>query len=146
MRRSAQVAVQKRWARCPMASPKVKYSNSASSVTRPTASATIAVEPHNTSPTAKGINTAAVATRFHVMEMESPEKLQASSHHIGRNKSRTRSTTDTPVRPNHGIAGDARWKIAQERPPKEDHLQLFAAIRPLGRQSFIRGSVPDLRV
>src|SRR5258708_30333544 len=87
MRKSAQVAVQKRYARWPMASPSAKYSNSASSVTSATASATIAVEPHNTKPTTNGISTAAVATRFQVIEKESPQKLQASSHHIERNKS-----------------------------------------------------------
>src|SRR6266571_2536210 len=73
-----------------MASPSAKYSNSASSVTSATASASNAVEPHKTSPTAKGINTAAVATRFQVIEMESPKKSLPSSHHIERNKSRTR--------------------------------------------------------
>src|SRR5260370_28269263 len=94
MRKSAQVAVQKRYARWPMASPSAKYSNSASSVTSATASATIAVEPHTTKPTTNGINTAAVATRFQVIEKESPEKWQASSHHIARNKSRTKTRTD----------------------------------------------------
>src|SRR5713101_8038786 len=78
MRSSAQVAVQNRYARCPTASPSAKYSNSASR----------AVEPHNTSPTANGINTAAVATRFQVIEKDSPDKSRASSHHIKRNKSR----------------------------------------------------------
>src|SRR5712664_3727214 len=92
--RNAQVAVQKRYARCPIASPSAKYSNSASSVTRATASATIAVEPHTTKPTTNGISTAAVATRFQVIEKESPEKSQASSHHIERNKSRPRRRTD----------------------------------------------------
>src|SRR6266702_100871 len=90
MRKSAHMAVQKRYARCPMASPRAKYSNSASRVTRARAIATIAVEPHNTRPTTKGISTAAVATRFHVIEEESPEKEQASSHHIEWNKSRSR--------------------------------------------------------
>src|SRR5436309_379961 len=59
-----------------MASPRAKYSNSASRVTKATARATIAVEPHNTRPTTTGISTAAVATRFHVIEEESPEKEQ----------------------------------------------------------------------
>src|SRR5712692_346139 len=104
MRKSAQVAVQKRYARCPIASPRAKYSNNASMVTRATASATIAVEPHTTKPTTNGISTAAVATRFQVIEKESPQKLQASSHHIERNKSRQRSRTDIPVCPNHGAA------------------------------------------
>src|SRR5713226_2449669 len=90
----AQVAVQKRYARWPIASPSAKYSKSASSITSAVASATIAVEPHKASPTTNGINTTAVATRFQVIEMDSPEKLQASSHHIERNKSRTRSRTD----------------------------------------------------
>src|SRR5260370_32007880 len=88
MRKSAKVAVKKRYARCQIASPSAKYSNSASSITRATASATIAVEPHTTKPTTNGISTAAVATRFQVIEKESPKKWQASSHHIERNKSR----------------------------------------------------------
>src|SRR5713226_9009284 len=91
MRSSAQVAVQNRYARCPTASPSAKYSNSASSVTNATASASRVVEPHNTSPTAKGISTAAVATRFHVIEKNSPEESCPSSHHIGRNKSRPKA-------------------------------------------------------
>src|SRR6267143_5058652 len=74
MRRSAQLAVHNRYARWPIASPKAKYSNNASNVTSPTASATIAVDPHNTIPTTNGINTPAVATRFQVIEMDSPEK------------------------------------------------------------------------
>src|SRR3989442_10473279 len=90
MRKSAHRAVQKRYARWPMASPRAKYSNSASRVTKATARATIAVEPHNTRPTTTGISTAAVATRFHVIEEESPENEQASSHHIEWNKSRSR--------------------------------------------------------
>src|SRR5437870_5061980 len=88
MSSSAHVAVQKRYARCPIASPKAKYSNSASIVTNPTASATIAVDPHSTIPTTNGINTTAVATRFQVIEMESPQKSRPSSHHIEPNKSR----------------------------------------------------------
>src|SRR5438876_1014588 len=72
MSSNAQLAVQNRYARCPIASPSVKYSNRASSVTNPTASAKIAVDPHNTIPTTNGINTTAVATRFQVIEMESP--------------------------------------------------------------------------
>src|SRR6266705_1617224 len=90
MRKSAHMAVQKRYARWPMASPRAKYSNSASRVASATARATIAVEPHNTRPTTTGISTAAVATRFHVIGEESPEKEQASSHHIEWNKSRSR--------------------------------------------------------
>src|SRR5260370_28507076 len=73
-----------------MASPKAKYSKSASSVTNATANATIAVEPHKTIPTANGISTAAVATRFQVIEKESPQKSRSSSHHIEGNKSRPR--------------------------------------------------------
>src|SRR2546427_4577939 len=73
-----------------MASPKAKYSKRASSVTNPTVSATIAVEPHNTIPTANGISTAAVATRFQVIEKDSPDNSRPSSHHIGSNKSRKR--------------------------------------------------------
>src|SRR6266849_1324175 len=73
-----------------MASPSAKYSKSASRVTSATASASRAVEPHKTIPTAKGISTAAVATRFQVIERESPENSPPSSHHIERNKSRKR--------------------------------------------------------
>src|SRR6267378_6693727 len=90
----AQVAVQNRYARWPIASPRAKYSKSASIVTRATASEIIAVEPHTTKLTTNGIKTTAVATRFQVIEMESPQKSQASSHHIERNKSRKRSRTD----------------------------------------------------
>src|SRR6202158_2585093 len=104
IRRSAQVAVQNRYPRCPIAPPSAKYSNSASSVTRAPASATIAVEPHATKPTTNGIKTTAVATRFQVIEKESPQKLQASSHHIERNKSRKRSRIDIFVCANHGAA------------------------------------------
>src|SRR6266481_7190684 len=88
MRKSAHMAVQKRYARWPMASPRAKYSNSASRVTKATARATIAVEPHSTRPTTTGISTAAVATRFHVIEQGSPGTLGAPSHHIEGNKSR----------------------------------------------------------
>src|SRR5882762_6042400 len=62
--RNAQDAVQNRYARWPIASPSAKYSNSAS--------ATHAVEPHSTRPTTNGIKMTAVATRFQVMEKESP--------------------------------------------------------------------------
>src|SRR5437899_4630037 len=88
MSSNAQLAVQNRYARCPIASPSVKYSNRASSVTNPTASAKIAVDPHSTIPTTNGINTTAVATRFQVIEVESLQKSRPSSHHIMRNKSR----------------------------------------------------------
>src|SRR2546425_8181463 len=82
-----------------MASPRAKYSNSANSVTNATASAMIAVEAHKTRPTTKGISTTAVATRFHVIEEESPEKEQASSHHIEWNKSRSRRKGSEEDRP-----------------------------------------------
>src|SRR5712664_5018634 len=71
-----------------MASPSAKYSNIASITTSATPSARMAVEPHNTRPTTNGISTAAVTTRFHVIENESPANSQASSHHIEGNKSR----------------------------------------------------------
>src|SRR5712664_2623360 len=90
MSSSAQVAVQNRYARWPIASPSAKYSNSASIVTNPTANATIAVDPHKTIPTANGISTAAVATRFQVIEKDSPDNSRSSSLHIARNKSRNR--------------------------------------------------------
>src|SRR5712691_4368525 len=91
MSTSAQLAVQNRYARCPIASPSAKYSNNASSVTNPTANATIAVDPHNTVPTTNGISTAAVATRFQVIKKDSPVKSRPLSHHIGTNKSRKRA-------------------------------------------------------
>src|SRR5712664_2336978 len=71
-----------------MASPSAKYSNSASMTTSATPSARMAVEPHNTRPTTNGISTAAVTTRFHIIERQSPANSQASSHHIEGNKSR----------------------------------------------------------
>src|SRR6266849_4450238 len=71
-----------------MASPSAKYSNIASITTSATPSARMEVEPHNTRPTTNGISAAAVTTRFHVIERESPANLQASSHHIEGNKSR----------------------------------------------------------
>src|SRR5882724_9959657 len=71
-----------------MASPSAKYSNSASITTSASPSARMAVEPHNTRPTTNGISTAAVTTRFHVIERKSPANSQASSHHIEGNKSR----------------------------------------------------------
>src|SRR5260370_41870597 len=74
MRKSAQVAIKKRYARWLMASPSAKYSTSASSVTSATASETIAVELPSTRPTTNGIKTTAVATRFQVIDRESPEK------------------------------------------------------------------------
>src|SRR5260370_42566306 len=94
-----------------MASPKAKYSKSASRVTNPTASATIAVEPHKTIPTANGISTAAVATRFQVIEKESPQKSRSSSHHIERNKSRPRGFDPHPEQSfRHPERGDRRFR------------------------------------
>src|SRR6266550_9199621 len=75
-----------------MASPRLKYSNNAIITTSAKARARTAVELHKASPTANGISSAAVATRFHVIEKESPEQSPPSSHHIARNKSLTRST------------------------------------------------------
>src|SRR5438034_8998955 len=98
MSSNAQLAVQNRYARCPIASPSVKYSNRASSVTNPTASAKIAVDPHSTIPTTNGINTTAVATRFQVIEMESPQRSRPSSHHIMRNKSRRKQALGMRVK------------------------------------------------
>src|ERR1700732_1922012 len=69
-----------------MASPSAKYSNSASTTISASTSATHAVEPHSTSPTTNGIKTTAVATRFQVMEKESPgrphERLTADSQKL----------------------------------------------------------------
>src|SRR5436190_18447760 len=84
-----------------MASPKLKYSNNAIITTSAKARARTAVELHKASPTATGISSAAVATRFQVIEKESPEQSPPSSHHIARNKSRKRigqtSTNATPA-------------------------------------------------
>src|SRR6266478_2121478 len=55
-----------------MASPRAKYSNSASTMISASARATQAVDAHNTSPTTNGIKTTAVATRFQVIAKESP--------------------------------------------------------------------------
>src|ERR1700686_1159218 len=57
-----------------MASPSAKYSQRASTIISPIASATSDVAHHSTTPTTIGINTTAVATRFQVMEKESPPK------------------------------------------------------------------------
>src|SRR5713226_7965181 len=59
-----------------MASPSAKYSKSANRIMSASASATHAVEPHNTIPTTKGISTAAVATRFQVMNLNPPNTPQ----------------------------------------------------------------------
>src|SRR5260370_9944257 len=59
-----------------MASPSAKYSKSANRITSASASATHAVEPHNTIPTTKGISIAAVATRFQVMNRNPPNTPQ----------------------------------------------------------------------
>src|SRR5271170_1341411 len=75
-----------------MASPRVKNSKSASRITRAVPMATNAVEPHSTRPTTHGIRTAAVATRFQVIEKGSPDESLVPSHHIKGNKSRGRIT------------------------------------------------------
>src|SRR6202051_3546610 len=77
---SAQVAVQNRYARWPMASPNAKYSKSASNITSASTSATTMVEPHKTRLTTTGINTAAVATLFQVMKDESP--VEEPKHYL----------------------------------------------------------------
>src|SRR6266852_8611188 len=59
-----------------MASPSAKDSKSANRIMSASASATHAVEPHNTIPTTKGISTAAVATRFQVMNLNPPNTPQ----------------------------------------------------------------------
>src|ERR1700676_4754309 len=69
---NAQVAVQKRYARWPIASPSAKYSKTASTIISASTSATHAVDAHKTMPTTNGIRTAAVAPRFQVMKKESP--------------------------------------------------------------------------
>src|SRR6266446_6164050 len=58
-----------------MASPRAKYSNSASAMISASARATQAVDAHNTSPTTNGIKTTAVATRFQVIAKESPRHI-----------------------------------------------------------------------
>src|ERR1700747_2422598 len=60
--------VHNRYARCPMASPNAKYSQSASTVTTAVAIATTHVGVNSTKPTTTGINTSAVATRFQVIQ------------------------------------------------------------------------------
>src|SRR5690242_3770542 len=73
-----------------MASPRAKNSKSARRMTSAMPRATKAVEPKNTSATTAGINTTAVATRFQVIEMDSPDESRVLSHHISRKKSRMR--------------------------------------------------------
>src|SRR5450755_3010533 len=64
-----------------MASPSAKYSKRARSMTSASASATTAVEPHNTRPTTTGMSTAAVTILFQVMKGESPVGA-GTLHHI----------------------------------------------------------------
>src|SRR5882757_7570163 len=68
MSSNAQVTVKSRYARCPIASPNAKYSQSANTVITAVATATAAVDANSTNPTTTGINTSAVATRFQVMQ------------------------------------------------------------------------------
>src|SRR5580692_8044927 len=68
MNRREQKIVQIRYARCPIASPSAKYSQSASTVITAVTTATAHVGVNNTNPTTTGINTSAVATRFQVMQ------------------------------------------------------------------------------
>src|SRR6266436_5686038 len=68
MNSRAQIIVHTRYARCPIASPNAKYSQSASTVITAVATATTAVDVNNTNPTTTGISTSAVATRFQVMQ------------------------------------------------------------------------------
>src|SRR5260370_3374363 len=68
MNNKEQTTVHARYARCPIASPNAKYSQSASTVITAVAIATTHVGVNNTIPTTTGINTSAVATRFHVMQ------------------------------------------------------------------------------
>src|SRR5579859_3826866 len=93
-----------------MASPRAKYSNKASKMTRAMPTASIAVEPHNTRPTTHGIRTKAVATRFQVIAMGSPDESLAPSHHIKGNKSRGRVAKKRSVASGEksSLAHDAR--------------------------------------
>src|SRR6267378_8304563 len=68
MSSNAQVTVKSRYARCPIASPNAKYSQSANTVITAVAMATAHVGANSTNPTTTGINTSAVATRFQVMQ------------------------------------------------------------------------------
>src|SRR5882762_7545661 len=68
MSSNAQVTVKSRYARCPIASPNAKYSQSANTVITAVATATAHVGVNNTVPATTGINTSAVATRFQVMQ------------------------------------------------------------------------------
>src|SRR5882672_3303129 len=67
-KKSEQTIVHTRYARCPIASPNAKYSQSASTVITAVATATTHVGVNNTIPTTTGINTSAVATRFQVIQ------------------------------------------------------------------------------
>src|SRR5258705_1581727 len=84
MSSNAQVTVKSRYARCPIASPNAKYSQSASTVITAVATATAAVDANNTSRTTTGINTSAVATRFQVMQTALTGRLPTPSQHESR--------------------------------------------------------------
>src|ERR1700751_5586942 len=81
----AQVAVHKRYARWPIASPSVKYSKIASRITNASATATSPVGAASTRLTTSGINTTAVATRFQVIELlpRHGNCSELSKHHNG---------------------------------------------------------------
>src|ERR1700739_2069892 len=78
-KKSEQIIVHTRNARCPIASPNAKYSQSASTVITAVATATAHVGVNNTNPTTTGINTSAVATRFQVMQTVLTGRLPTTS-------------------------------------------------------------------
>src|SRR6266566_8485163 len=106
-----------------MASPRLKYSNNAIITTSAKARARTAVELHKASPTANGVSTAAVATRFQVIEKESPEQSLPSSHHIARNKSLTRSRTYL-AQDNAEVSFEGHFL----RMPEQFHSQMFHSL------------------
>src|ERR1700676_3996815 len=114
-----------------MASPREKYSNSASTTTRASASATHAVEQNTTRPTTNGIRTAAVATRFQVIGRKSPGGLATPSHHIGGRKSRRRG---------HQGRKQARTRKLIVPPPAQAFPRPVRSLLPGCRRSAARVS------
>src|SRR5580704_15541690 len=92
-----------------MASPSAKYSKSARRMTSARPTAIAPVEPHKTRITTHGIRTAAVATRFQVIEKGSLDESLAPSHHIKGNKSRARVTNSGVLVPKNVFAELKLW-------------------------------------
>src|SRR5207244_2253098 len=81
------------------------------------ASATQAVEPHNTRPTTTGISTTAVATRFHVMRRSPPVTPLASSHLMKGNQSpRTIANQKITRGDKRSLSSDARGHLRAALP------------------------------